>query len=188
MIGEMWFKAKSLATGRWIEDTNYNFEISLLKGVQISIGFVPVDPKTLCVFIGKRDREGKKVYSGDVLEWVNSEDPTEKDTITIYYDEDLCSFMGKSNQATIPVDLSGELNEFVIISNIYDVKSEPLFETDFLWHVIRRTSKNGKLVVQIRRCSVQSYKLRMKRYEDDGMYFRTKESAIEAREKILQGV
>ena len=71
------FKAKSIEDGRWIYghlfrtkdhtyiayDKQYDDDLFLApKNI-----FIPVNPKTICVFIGKSDKNGMKIFTNDTV-------------------------------------------------------------------------------------------------------------------------
>lgn len=56
----------------------------------------------------------------------------------------------------------------------------------YLYHVIKTRTKLGNLKYSVRKCTVESYELRLKTHGDDGMYFETEDKAIEVRDKLIE--
>lgn len=56
-----------------------------------------------------------------------------------------------------------------------------------LYHVIKSKTKTGKTRFAVRPCSIDSYNLRMKTHEDDGLYFETREAANAKRDELVRG-
>lgn len=66
------FKAKELGTGKWKEgflqrDMDYNLCILIANKEDHSWYWTQIDPSTVCMFTGLRDRDGNEIWEGDIV-------------------------------------------------------------------------------------------------------------------------
>ena len=88
MTREILFKAKRLSDGAWVEGFPYWGEYSgafILQNkayrrrnartgeIKMGDDIVPieVDPSTVCQYAGLTDKNGKKIFEGDIIRWTN---------------------------------------------------------------------------------------------------------------------
>lgn len=125
---EILFRGKSLKTGEWTQ--GYLFRCweraYILWGmVNDNADMTEVDPETVCQYTGLTDKNGRKIFEGDILK-ENIEDPettgTDKFIYTVQYSDDHCAFTTSDVINEGYFEPLGEyINENVeVIGNIFD--------------------------------------------------------------------
>ena len=77
---ETLFKGKRKDTGEWVEGSLLGSDVIVPKGVEFYVdeGYLDgldgtrvyiVDPKTICPYIHREDKNGKKIFEGDIIRY-----------------------------------------------------------------------------------------------------------------------
>lgn len=83
---------------------------------------IAVDSSTIGQYTGLRDRNGKEIYDGDVVEVISYyTSPREKEMsrtrAVIMFDETLACFLGKSKSASFAMTCASNME---VVGNIHD--------------------------------------------------------------------
>lgn len=77
-----------------------------------------IRPETLGMYIFKEDKNGKSIFTRDVLKYESNEDgEISTEYMLVYWSKELSGIMLHSSMSTLPVDAEG-ISEFEIIGNI----------------------------------------------------------------------
>lgn len=129
---EILFRAKRLDNGEWIEGYYLKCphqysgfledHISVSKydeEEESSIEHIyPVDPETVCQYTGMTDRNGKKIFEGDICKNLDG-------VFLVFFEYERCGFVMKFNDYLGEIlDMSEMWDDTKVIGNIFDNPKE----------------------------------------------------------------
>ena len=120
---EILFRGKRFDKGEWaqgsyVETLRYNNSHWIWDGKE----HVKVDPETVGQYTGLTDKNGKKIFEGDIVKTDKFSEPNKQ--YIIKFDLRFGAFIGQDKYNMYFVTFDGDSDQFEIIGNIHDNKLE----------------------------------------------------------------
>lgn len=112
VIGQLLVRGKRSSNGRWIEGYYIFTKNTHCIALPNTSKVIPVDPDTICRYLGVQDKHGRKIFEGDIVrsKLYSCGIPVLKHTQAVRWHEDISGYI-----TNIADD-----EELDIIGNIYD--------------------------------------------------------------------
>lgn len=134
---EILFRGKRVADGKWMYGLPSYDEYGNIEEIQVwdgeDISFCLVDPETICQYTGLTDKNGKKIWEGDIISYQRDNDDcpfpnkdTKKRLGKVFYQDFRSTFaigMGRNGSRSINDDLWKYVqngNRVEVIGNVFD--------------------------------------------------------------------
>lgn len=132
---EILFRGKRTDNGEWVEGYYYKAKYCRTDDELCDYITVPhpkeynepsshyiVDPDTVGQYTGLKDKNGKRIFEGDIVKTDKFSEPNKQ--YIIKYDLQFGAFIGQDRYNSYFVTFDGDSVEFEVIGNIHDKKLE----------------------------------------------------------------